>query len=90
VVEVPHVVDGDGIHAVPMGALPPQAAALNRSYLNVAGLAIEAMRTGSKELVRQAVLVDPNAASTLTPEQIWALCDELTAAHGDLIPEPLR
>ena len=89
-IEVPYIVDGDGVHAVPMGALPPQAAALNRSYLNVAGLAIEAMRTGSKELVRQAVLVDPNAASTLTPEQIWALCDDLTAAHGDLMPEALR
>jgi alpha-galactosidase len=90
VIEVPHIVDGNGIQAVPMGPLPPQCAALNRSYLNVAGLAIEAMRTGSKELVRQAVLVDPNASSTLTPEQIWALCDELTAAHGDLMPEALR
>jgi len=90
VVEVPHLVDGDGLHAVPMGALPPQCAALNRSYLSVAELAIEAMRTGRKELVRQAVLADPNASSTLTPEQIWAMCDELTAAHGDRIPAPLR
>jgi alpha-galactosidase len=90
VVEVPHLVDGDGLHAVPLGALPPQCAALNRSYLSVAELTIEAMRTGSKELVRQAVLVDPNASSTLTPEQIWALCDELTAAHGDRMPAALR
>ena len=90
VVEVPHLVDGDGLHAVPMGALPPQCAALNRTYLSVAQLTIEAMRTGSKELVRQAVLVDPNASSSLTPEQIWALCDELTAAHGDRMPEALR
>jgi alpha-galactosidase len=90
VVEVPHLVDGDGLHAVPMGSLPPQCAALNRSYLSVAELAIEAMRTGRKELVRQAVLADPNASSTLTPEQIWAMCDELTAAHGDRIPEALR
>jgi alpha-galactosidase len=90
VVEVPHLVDGDGLHAVPMGALPPQCAALNRTYLSVAELTIEAMRTGSKDLVRQAVLVDGNASSSLTPEQIWALCDELTAAHGDRIPEALR
>jgi len=90
VVEVPHLVDGDGLHAVPMGALPPQCAALNRTYLSVAELTIEAMRTGSKDLVRQAVLVDGNASSSLTPDQIWAMCDELTAAHGDRIPEPLR
>jgi alpha-galactosidase len=90
VVEVPHLVDGDGLHPVPMGALPPQCAALNRTYLSVAELTIEAVRTGSKDLVRQAVLVDGNASSSLTPEQIWALCDELTAAHGDRIPEALR
>jgi alpha-galactosidase len=90
VVEVPHLVDGNGLHAVPMGALPPQCAALNRTYLSVAELTIAAMRSGSRELVRQAVLVDGNASSTLTPERIWALCDELTAAHGDRIPAALR
>jgi alpha-galactosidase len=40
--------------------------------------------------VRQAVLVDGNASSSLTPDRIWAMCDELTAAHGDLIPPELR
>ena len=73
-----------------MGSIPTQGAALNRTYLSVAELAIEAARTGSKERVRQAVLVDGNASSSLTPDQIWAMCDELTAAHGDLIPAELR
>jgi len=41
-------------------------------------------------LIRQAVLMDPNANSTLTPEQIWELCNELVTAHGDLLPAPLR
>jgi alpha-galactosidase len=35
-------------------------------------------------------MVDPNTAATLTVDAIWALCDELTAAHGDLLAEPLR
>ena len=35
-------------------------------------------------------MVDPNTAATLTVDQIWELCDELTTAHGDLLPEPLR
>ena len=39
--------------------------------------------------MRQAVLVDGNASSTLTPEQIWALCDELTAAHRRYLPRSL-
>ncbi|SDB90637.1 alpha-galactosidase [Sanguibacter gelidistatuariae] len=90
VVEVPCIVDGDGLVPVPMGALPAQCAALNRPYLSVAELTVEAARTGDPRLLRQAVLMDPNASSTLTPEQIWILCDELVVAHGDLLPEPLR
>ncbi|WP_454855007.1 family 4 glycosyl hydrolase [Promicromonospora soli] len=26
----------------------------------------------------------------IDPEQIWAVCDELAAAHGALLPEVLR
>ncbi|WP_243064335.1 alpha-glucosidase/alpha-galactosidase [Humibacter sp. RRB41] len=89
VVEVPATVDADGVHAMPFGSVPTQGAALNRTYLSVAELAIEAARTGDPELVRRAVLVDPNASSTLTPAQIWALCDELTAAHAPLLPKQL-
>ena len=89
-VEVPALVDAGGVRPVPMGALPPQCAALNRTYLSVAELTVEAARTGDPRLVRQAVLVDGNASSSLTPDRIWDLCDELTAAHGDLLPERLR
>ena len=69
--------------------MPLVGAALNRDYLSVAGLTVEAARTGDPELVRQAVLVDPNASSTLTPAEIWALCDTMTAAHADLLPQAL-
>jgi alpha-galactosidase len=89
VVEVPARVDAGGVHPVAMGAVPAVGAALNRSYLSVAGLTVEAARTGDPALVRQAVLVDPNAASTLTPDDIWTLCDTLTAAHADLLPRAL-
>jgi alpha-galactosidase len=86
VVEVPSRVDASGVHPIPFGDIPPIGAALNRTYLSVAALTIEAARTGNPELVRQAVLVDPNASSSLTPEQIWALCDEMTAAHAAYLP----
>ena len=33
--------------------------------------------------------VDPNAGSTLTPGEIWTLCDTMTAAHADLLPRAL-
>jgi alpha-galactosidase len=90
VVEVPCLVDASGLRPVPMGALPPQCAAQNRPYLSVAELTIEAARRGDPRLVRQAVLMDPNASSTLRPDQIWDMCDDLVAAHGDLLPEALR
>ena len=90
VVEVPCTVDSTGIHPQAMGGLPPQAAALNGPYLAVAALTIEAARTNDPLLVRQAVLMDPNANSSLTPELIWAMCNELVTAHGDLLPEPFR
>jgi hypothetical protein len=35
-------------------------------------------------------MVDPNTAATLTVDQIWKLCDDLTAAHGELLPPALR
>ncbi|WP_460749265.1 alpha-galactosidase [Myceligenerans cantabricum] len=90
VVEVPAAVDGSGVAPLPMGALPVQCAAVNQAYVSVGRLTVEAARTGDPLLVRQAALMDPNTASTLTPEEIWAVCDELAAAHGDLLPEPLR
>ncbi|BDZ42268.1 alpha-glucosidase/alpha-galactosidase [Paraoerskovia sediminicola] len=89
-VEVPCTVDAEGLRPVPMGSLPTQCAAPNRTYLSVAELTIEAARTGNPLLVRQAVLADPNASSTLTPAEIWDLCNALIEAHGDLLPEALR
>jgi alpha-galactosidase len=89
-VEVPCLVDGTGVNPVRIGSLPPQLAALNRTFLNVADLTVRAALEGRPDHVRQAVLLDPNASSTLTPDAIWEMCDELTAAHGDLIPVALR
>jgi alpha-galactosidase len=90
VVEVPCTVDGAGVTPHPVGSLPAQCAALNRPYLSVAELTVEAARTGNPRMVRQAVLMDPNASSTLRPEQIWDMCNDLVRAHGDLLPEALR
>jgi alpha-galactosidase len=89
-VEVPCVVDALGVRPERVGALPLQCAALNRSFVNVGQLTVQAAVTGDKRMIRQAAMVDPNTAATLSVERIWELCDELTAAHGDLIPAELR
>ncbi|MCS0498533.1 alpha-galactosidase [Protaetiibacter mangrovi] len=89
VVEVPAAVDADGVRPIAWGSVPAAGAALNRAYLSVADLTIRAASEGDPELVRRAVLVDPNASSSLTPAEIWELCDELTAAHAPLLPVAL-
>jgi alpha-galactosidase len=89
-VEVPCLVDEMGVHPMYVGALPPQCAALNRAFLNVVDLTVQAAVEGDPRLVRQAAMMDPNTAATLTLDDIWGLCDDLVDAHGDLLPEPLR
>jgi alpha-galactosidase len=89
-VEVPTLLDALGAHPTKVGDLPPQCAALNRSFLGPVDLAVRAAVDGDPRLVRAAAMVDPNTAATLTVDQIWQLCDELTIAHGNLLPEPLR
>jgi alpha-galactosidase len=89
-VEVPTLLDALGAHPMKVGDLPPQCAALNRNFLGPVDLAVRAAVDGDPRLVRAAAMVDPNTAATLTVDQIWQLCDELTIAHGDLLPEPLR
>lgn len=89
-VEVPCLVDGTGVNPTRIGELPPQLAALNRTFLNVCDLTVKAALEGRPEYVRQAVMLDPNAAATLTLDQIWDLVNEMTEAHGDALPEALR
>ena len=73
-----------------MGSLPPQCAALNAAFLAVGELTVRAALEGDPRLVRQAAMVDPNASASLRVDEIWDLCDAMTEAHGDLLPEALR
>jgi alpha-galactosidase len=89
-VEVPCLVDGNGVQPTAVGALPPQLAALNRTYLNVCELTVRAALEGDREHVVHAALLDPNASATLAPEQIEQMVDALVEAHGDALPEGIR
>jgi alpha-galactosidase len=84
------MLDALGAHPVRIGDLPPQCAALNRSYIGPGDLAVRAAMDGNPRLVPAAAMLDPNTAATLTVDEIWQLCTELTIAHGDLLPEGLR
>ena len=89
-VEVPVLVDKNGVQPTRVGAIPPQCLALNRTFLNVAELTVRAAVEGSRDLVYQAALLDPNTAATLTVRHILDMVDDLIEAHGALISEPIR
>jgi alpha-galactosidase len=89
-VEVPCVVDRTGVRPTRVGALPPQCAALNRTFLNVVDLTVRAALEEDRDLVRQAALLDPNAAASLDLDTIRAVCDELLEAHAEALPPGLR
>ena len=89
-VEVPCLVDRAGVQATAVPGYPPQLAALNRTFLNSVELTVRAVLEERPDFVRHAAMLDPNTAATLTLDEIDALCDDLTRAHGDLLPEKLR
>jgi alpha-galactosidase len=89
-VEVPCLVDKNGLQPTKIGALPPHLAALMQTNINVQALTVEAALTRKREHVYHAAMLDPHTAAELSLDQIWALVDELIAAHGAMLPEGLR
>jgi alpha-galactosidase len=89
-VEVPCLIDAGGATPVAVGELPAQCAALNRAFLSVVELTVQAATAGRPDHIRHAMMADPNAAATLSVEAIWQLADDMVEAHGDLLPESLR
>lgn len=85
-VEVPCLVDKNGVQPTYVGKLPTQLAALNRTNINVQELTVEAAMTLEKDKIYQAALMDPHANSELSISEIKAMVDELIAAHGDYLP----
>ena len=86
-VEVPCLVNGNGVHPCSVGALPVQCAAMNMTNINVQLLTIEAAVTGKKEHIYQAAMLDPHTASELDIDTIKKLVDNLIEAHGNYLPK---
>lgn len=59
IVEVPAVVDGEGVHGVKLGSLPKGFAGLLCNQIAIHELTSEAAITGSRDIALQALLVDP-------------------------------
>lgn len=80
-VEVPCLVDRNGIQPTYVGALPLQLAAMNSSNIYPQMLTIEAAVTGKRETLYQAAMMDPHTGAQLSTDEIVSLCNDLIEAH---------
>ncbi|MEZ5478109.1 MAG: tryptophan 7-halogenase [Thiolinea sp.] len=86
-VEVPCLVDRNGIQPTRIEHLPPQLAAIMRMSTNVQELTVQALLTENREHIYHAAMLDPHTGAELDLDQIWEMVDELIVAHGDWLPD---
>ncbi|WP_299131298.1 alpha-glucosidase/alpha-galactosidase [uncultured Amaricoccus sp.] len=89
-VELPILVDRQGLQPTMIGDLPMQLAALMQTQINVQKLTVEGILTGRRDHIHHAALLDPHTAAELDTDQIVRLVDDLLDAHGDFVPANLR
>lgn len=89
-VEVPVLVDDNGLQPTVVRDIPPQLIGLIRTNLNVQELTVAALVEENPEHIYHAAMLDPHTAAELDLDQIWALTDDLLVAHDDWLPEFAR
>lgn len=85
-VEVPVLVDDNGLQPTCVNDIPPQLIALMRTNVNVQELTVQALLDENRDHIYHAAMLDPHTAAELDLRQIRALVDDLIAAHGDWMP----
>jgi alpha-galactosidase len=86
-VEVPVIVDRNGLRPCHAGTLPPELAAHCAPHVFVQDLTVRAALDGDRERVHRAAMLDRHTASVLSIQETRAMVDELIAAHGDAMPK---
>lgn len=87
VVEVPAVVNAEGVHPIGIGSLPTGLAAVLGRHALVQELTCEAALSGDRRTLLQAMTADPLLDATLEPKAIAALTDDLLAANATYLPQ---
>ncbi len=86
-VEVPIMIDDNGLNPCHVGDIPDQLAGLNMQHIAVHNMVIKAAATLEKEYIYRAAYLDPHTRDQLTLDEIKNLCDDLIKAHGDWLPK---
>jgi alpha-galactosidase len=83
-IEIPAIVDKDGLHPVDVGALPEGFASYVRAQLTITETAVEAWRLKSRKLLLRALLLDPVVTNVEAAEK---MLDELLELQLDFLPD---
>jgi alpha-galactosidase len=83
-VETPVLIDGAGVHAVHVGALPEPIAELCRRETTVAQLCVDSAIEGSREKALQSLLLDPVITDIDTARRIL---DDYLLSYKEYLPQ---
>ena len=89
-VEVPTLVDSNGLQPTVVKSIPPQLIALMRTNINVQELTVAALMKENPDHIYHAAMLDPHTGAELDLDQIWNLTHDLLAAHRDWLPKWAR
>lgn len=89
-VEVPTLVDANGLQPTVVHDIPPQLIALMRTNINVQELTVQALLTENRDHIYHAAMLDPHTGAELDLDQIWKLVDDLLIAHDAWLPDFAR
>jgi alpha-galactosidase len=84
-VEVPCLVDKEGIHPCYVGNLPPQVAALNLNNVGMQELIVRGVAEKDKTKILHAILLDPLTAAVLTIDETRRMVGEMFAAEAKFV-----
>src|SRR5690606_31287698 len=87
IIESPGFVDRFGINMVEGITLPTACAATCSVSASVQRLSVEAAMTGDIDTLKLAVLHDPLVGAICTPDEVWAMVDEMVVAQAEWLPQ---
>ena len=84
-VEVPCLVDREGVHPCYVGDLPPQLAGLNRTNINVPEMAVRGIVEKDKTKIFKSLLLDPLTSAILTIDETRQMAEELFQVSSEYL-----
>jgi alpha-galactosidase len=84
IVEIPTIVDAEGLHPVKVGALPEGISALCNKQVSIHKLLVEAYKEQSKNILLQAIMLEPVVDSI---DRAKNMIDDFLRIEANFLPE---